>query len=580
MSFARTVKPGAAARSLFFGRVDDESFHPYPKQDPEEQEACDLAVQAFREWADDKLDPEEIDRIQEIPDDLRRGMGELGMLGLTVPEEYGGAGLGYTSYCRFVEEVTRVDASLSVFLGAHLSIGARPILLFGNEEQKQRYLPGVASGETIAAFALTEPGAGSDAGALRTRARWDAEHGVYRLDGNKIWITNGGYAEVFTVFARTEGGPDAEGERGVSGFILERGERGFTNGPSEHKLGIRGTSTTELAFQDVAVAPESIVGPVGEGFKIALETLATGRLSLGAGCTGAAKGLVKAAAEHSLERKQFKKPISAFGMIREKLARMTAHAYGAESAVYLTTGLYDATDIDLMIETGYCKVLGSEVLWDVVNDTIQTVGGIGYMADYPYQRHLRDSRINLIFEGTNEILRLSGTLEGLKDPGGKVNQLLRAAKEKSGDESAEAVLGADEGFGPGESLRFVAEALRPEAEILRSTLDLFGSTVKMQLKKHRRRILAQQYTIRRLADGAIQLYAAAAALSRASSRIADVGEERAAHDILLARRFVEEACRSVRIQTETIDTPRDGLDDLIVAALEAERRYPAPLFRG
>ncbi len=578
MSKTRSANPHAATRGLFAGHVDDESFYPYPQQDPEEKEATDLAVEAFRDWAADQLDPEKIDEIQEIPDEVRKGMGELGMLGLTVPEEHGGAGLGYTAYCRFVEEVTRTDASLAVFLGAHLSIGARPILLYGNDEQKAKYLPGVASGESIAAFALTEPGAGSDAGSLKTRAVWDSDAGAYRMNGNKIWIINGGYADVFTVFARTEGGPNGEGELGVSGFIVERGEKGFSNGPTEHKLGIRGTSTTELAFQDVLVPADRMVGPQGEGFAIALETLATGRLSLGAGCTGAAKHLIGMAVEHGRERIQFRKPIVDFGMIREKLGRMASWSYGSESAVYLTSGLYDGTDLELMVETGFSKVLGSETLWQVVNDAIQVVGGIGYMAEYPYQRHLRDSRINLIFEGTNEILRLAGTLEGLKEPGRRVTEQLRAEKKGLGEQVAEAALGS-EGGARESSMRWVAEELTPEREAVQEALSVFDTKINGVLRKHRRAILGQQYTLRRLADGAMQLYAMISSLSRTSTRIAAVGAERSANEILLTQRFVQESCARVKRGMEDVETARDGLDDAIVNVLKDEGRYPTPLFR-
>ncbi|GAB4368570.1 MAG: hypothetical protein Kow0062_01800 [Acidobacteriota bacterium] len=577
MSLLRSVDPRAAARGLFVGEVCEESFHPFPDQDPDDKEACDLAVEAFREWAAERLDPEEIDRREEIPEQVRREMGELGMLGLTVPEEYGGAGFSYTAYCRFVEEVTRTDASLAVFLGAHLSIGARPLILFGTDEQKRRYLPEVASGEAICAFALTEPGAGSDAGALRTRAVWDAERGEYRLDGNKIWITNGGYAKLFTVFARTEGGPEGAGDRGVSGFLVERGTPGFSNGPSEHKLGIRGTSTTELAFQDVRVPADHRVGPPGEGFQIALETLATGRLSLGAGCAGAAKGCIAAAVAHGRERKQFKKPIISFGMIREKIGRMVARTFAAESAAYLTTGLYDRTNLDLMIETGYCKILGSEVLWDVVNDTIQIVGGIGYMADYPYQRHLRDSRINLIFEGTNEILRLMGTLEGLKEPARRDAERRRA--EKAGLAADAVAHAADRGpAGHAPDLRWVADELAEPRDAFADALERFRDGVQRAIARHRRRIVAEQYTLRRLADCAIVLYSMAACLSRTSTRIERDGADRATREILLTRRWIDEGHRRVSHELDALDTRADGYDDAIAELLVEEGRYPAPLF--
>ncbi len=580
MSSDTAAGSASPVHGLFVGELNDDLVYPYPSPDPEQRETTDQAIEAFREWAKDNVDAREIDAAQEIPERVRRGMAELGIMGMTVPEAYDGYGFGMTSYCRMVEELTKTDASLSVFVGAHLSIGARPILLYGSPEQKAQILPGVASGETVCAFALTEPGAGSDAGSMRTRAEWDAAKGVYRVNGNKIWITNGGYAGVFTVFARGSGGPAGEKD-GFSAFILRRGTPGFTNGPSEHKLGIRGTSTTELAFVDVEVPPDDRVGPWGEGFKIALESLETGRLSLGAGCTGGAKEMVRLAVEHARERRQFRHPIIEFGMIREKLARMAAAAYGSESAVYLAAGLYDAKRAGIGIEAGYCKILGSETLWQAVNDTIQITGGIGYMTEYPYERHLRDSRINLIFEGTNEILRLSGTLDALKEPGRRVTEAIKAEKAELGAAglvSAMAVEGMPAPAGPAGRLRWVTPALATEGEQFAATLDAFAAIVRTTLRKHRRAILGAQYTIRRLADAAIQLYAVAASLSRTSTLAREKGEDGARREILLTRRFVDEACRRVRYELDAVDTARDRIDDEIAGMLAIEGRYTSPLF--
>ncbi len=569
-----TARTDSPARGLFLGRIDD-SFYPYPHQDPEERETTEMAVQAFREWAADNLDPEAIDRDQEIPESVRSGLAELGILGTIIPEEYGGYGFGMTSYCRMVEEVTRLDGSLAVFIGAHLSIGTKPLLNYGNEEQKRKYLPGIAEGNPLCSFALTEPEAGSDAGSLKTKATWDPEGNCFRLNGNKIWITNGGYAGLFTVFARAEGVPEALGGRdGITAFLVERGAPGFTNGPSEHKLGIRGTSTVELAFDGTPVPVENVLGTPGEGLKIALHTLETGRLSLGAGGAGASKELVRMAIEHARERKQFRRPIADFGMIREKLGRMASWAYAVDAAVYLTSGLHDRAGLNLSVETGYCKVFGSETLWQVVNDAIQVVGGIGYMAEYPYQRYLRDARINLIFEGANEVMRLAETLVALREPGTLVTRAVKAEKEGLGRAAIEEILGYERRVDRAGVPSWVAEPLRGDGEKLAAAIGAFADRVEEIVRKHRRAILREQYTIRRLADGAIQLFGATASLSRASTRVAEVGPERAAREILLAKRFIDEACRRVRYELDSIEQPQDRYDDEITELLKEEGRYP------
>ena len=565
----------ALSRGLFLGELHDESFHPFPEQEPDEREKADLTVEAFRDWAKDNLDPVQIDREQEIPAAVREGLAEMGLLGMTIPEDYGGYGFGATSYCRVMEEVTRADASLSVFIGAHLSIGAKPLVMFGDEKLKREFLPAVATGEKICAFALTEPGAGSDAGSLRTNAVWDEAKNAFKLNGNKIWITNGGFAELFTVFARATGGP-ITGEQGITAFLLERGQPGFTNGLSEHKLGIRGSSTTELAFQDVLVNPERIIGKPGDGFYIATHSLETGRLSLGAGCTGACKELIRLASRHARERTQFRKPIIEFGMVREKLGRMTATTYGSESMVYLTSGLADR-GADIFVEAGFCKVFGSETLWTTVNDAVQIAGGIAYMTEYPYERHLRDSRINLIFEGTNEILRLASTLEALKEPGRRVTEALRAAKAGIGAAGVEAALAAEKRQAAASPPRWIPQSLAAQGEVFAATQKLFADSVLAVMRKHRRAILGQEYTLRRLADAGIRLYAMAATLSRATSRIAARGADGAQRDILLASRFVDDSHRVVRRELEDIDVLADRLDDDIADLLREEGRYPAPL---
>jgi acyl-CoA dehydrogenase family protein 9 len=483
-------------RALFAGRLESAALFPYPQQDPDTAETTEAIVASVAEWAARTIDPEAIDHTKCIPPEVIDGLRELGLFGLTIPEEYGGAGAGQVTYARVMETVARRCASTVTVLGAQLGIGMKALVLYGTEEQKAHWLPRLASGERIAAFALTEAGAGSDAAALATRAEPLAD-GSWKLNGRKIWITNGGIANGFTVFARTPdpSRPDARPhEWPISCFWVERERAGLSTGRPEDKLGLCGSSTTEVALEEVVVPPEALIGPRGEGFKVALNVLNSGRHGLAACCIGQAKLARDLAAKHARERVQFGRPIACFGMVQELLAGMDADLYAMEAATYLTAGLMDAKR-ETMLEAACCKLHATERLWQIANDALQVTGGTGFMREYPYERILRDARINMIFEGTNQVLRMMLAYHGLRS-------LSRGE-----------VAPAD---GPAR-LAGVAPELAAERAELESLVPLFAARCRAALERHGERVREAQFTLHRLADMAAALFVAAAVLSRASA---------------------------------------------------------------
>jgi alkylation response protein AidB-like acyl-CoA dehydrogenase len=355
-----------------------------------------------RKFVDKELRPaaERIDKEKKIPRELISKIAELGLLGVSFPPEYGGAGMGEIGYCIMQEEIGRGCASTATFIGAHQSIGASGIYMFGTEEQKQKYLVPLAEGTKIGAYALTEPNAGSDAFASETTAEEKDDH--YLINGRKIFITNGSFADVFTVFAKMTGGP-ADGK--VSAFIVEKEFPGFSVGKIEEKMGIRGSETSELIFDNMKVPRENALGRIGRGILVGMRVLETGRLGLGAAALGAAKEALKLSANYAKERVQFGRKISQNQAVQWMLADMAVEIYNMESIVYRTAWMYDQGKSTTK-ESAIVKLYCSEALDRIVDSTMQIYGGYGFTEDFPIERMYRDSRINRIFEGTSEIQRL------------------------------------------------------------------------------------------------------------------------------------------------------------------------------
>ncbi|MEW5895747.1 MAG: acyl-CoA dehydrogenase [Candidatus Omnitrophota bacterium] len=364
-----------------------------------------------REVAEEKIMPvaAEYDEKEEFPWEIVKTLAQSDLCGVYIPEEYGGMGGGILELCILVEELSRGCAGIALSV-AGTALGTDPILLYGNEDQKKKYLPDIASGKKLAAYAITEPAAGSDVSSMQTTATKDGDY--YVLNGTKHFITNGGDAETYTVIAMTD---KKKGSRGASAFIVEKGTPGFTFGKKEHKLGIRASSTRELIFEDCRISKENLLGKEGQGFMIAMKTFDMSRPGIGAQALGIAQGAFDAALKYSNEREQFGKPISSFQGIQFMLADMATQIEAARALIYATARQIDAGAKEISKESSMAKMFASDVAMSVTVDAIQIFGGYGYIKEYPVEKYMRDAKITQIYEGTNQIQRSIIALNLIKE---------------------------------------------------------------------------------------------------------------------------------------------------------------------
>nr|XP_035922165.1 very long-chain specific acyl-CoA dehydrogenase, mitochondrial isoform X1 [Halichoerus grypus] len=542
------------AVGMFKGQLTTDQVFPYPSVLNEEQtQFLKELVGPVSRFFEEVNDPAKNDMMEKVEETTMQGLKELGAFGLQVPSELGGVGLCNTQYARLVEIVGTHDLGVGITLGAHQSIGFKGILLFGTKAQKEKYLPKLASGETIAAFCLTEPSSGSDAASIRTSAVPSPCGKYYTLNGSKIWISNGGLADVFTVFAKTPVTDAATGavKEKITAFVVERSFGGVTHGPPEKKMGIKASNTAEVYFDGVRVPSENVLGEVGGGFKVAMHILNNGRFGMAAALAGTMRGIIAKAVDHAANRTQFGEKIHNFGLIQEKLARMAMLQYVTESMAYMVSANMDQGATDFQIEAAISKIFGSEAAWKVTDECIQIMGGMGFMKEPGVERVLRDLRIFRIFEGTNDILRLFVALQGCMDKGKELSGLGSALKNPFGNAGlllgeAGKQLRRRAGLGSGLSLSAVIhQELNRSGELTVKALEQFAAVVEAKLIKHKKGIVNEQFVLQRLADSAIDLYAMVVVLSRASRSLSE-GHPTAQHEKMLCDSWCIEAAARVR----------------------------------
>jgi acyl-CoA dehydrogenase family member 9 len=542
------------AKSLFLGELHEDVVFPYPQPDPSEQEKIRGLVGSVRELAA-TINPRQMEDDRWVPDELLSEMGERGLMGLYVPEEYGGQGLSQTGYCRVFEEFAQVDPTLSVVLGVHQSIGMKGILLFGSDEQKERFLPDLASGRKLAAFALTEPNAGSDAYHVESRAVQQAD-GSWVLNGEKRYIGNGSRAGVLVTFARAE----VDGKDRHIALILEQGMEGLEVGERYDTMGLRANDLRRLYFKDLRVPKENVLGEPGEGFRIAMHILNNGRMSLGTGSVGGAKRVLDLAIQHVKERRQFDTPLAEFELVQDKIGWMVSYLFGLESMAYLTTGLVDAGVPDYSVESAICKVAATEFTWYQVNRALQLAGGQGYMRDEPYEKILRDLRIFPIFEGANDVMREFIALSGIQPLGEELKELgdlgISAPIHSIGVLAKYAGSRLERELRP-QRISQAHDELRPLADDVGEQVKQLRSVSESLLRKHGKGIVAKQFQLKRLADAVADIYAQIATISRVTAILEEHGVQPSGQERFIAETFCTRAASRVRSLFEQVDSNDD-----------------------
>ena len=554
-------------RGLFAGVVHDELVFPYPpgleERNPDEAGIVRrLIAEIDRMEQSGIIDPAKFDEEETVSEEVIVEFAEAGLLALTIPKKYGGLELSATGYARVFERISAVDASLAVMVGVHCGLGSKAVVLYGTEAQKQRYLPRLARGETLAAYALTEPETGSDAQNIKTTATLSEDRSTWVLNGHKIWIGNAHRAGVIVTFAQTPVERRGEMVPRSTAFILTPDMPGFKVLGTVRKLGIRGSTQAELLYDNLQVPADHLLGSAGKGFTVAVTVLNAGRLTLAAGCASASKKMVGEMATYAEQRVQFGHPLAHFEITQRKLARFASDAYAADSMLGVLAALADNPDADFALEAACAKVFASELIWEAADEMVQIAGGRGFVKPYPYERILRDSRINRIFEGANEVLRLFIALNGIQGPAESLKEVGTALRQPLKN------FGLLTGFATSRirgilTTKFDTELhprLEQHREFFEKHVKELRSSTDRAILRHRRDIVERQLVLERLANMAIEMFATACVISRTQRLIDEKGEEGAERELSLCDLFCVESGLRFRSARDTLGSLSEATD--------------------
>ncbi|MDB4893371.1 MAG: acyl-CoA dehydrogenase [Gemmatimonadetes bacterium] len=567
-------------RGIFAGAIHDSLLFPFPasldERDPEETRTVRHLLSELERMSRGLIDSARFDEEETIPEEVIRALADTGWLGLSIPKEYGGLGLSPAAYSHVFGALSSLDASLGVLVAVHCGLGSKAIVLFGTDEQKSRYLPMLARGETLAAYALTEPETGSDAQHIVSQAQPN-DDGSWTLTGHKHWIGNGHRAGVIATFAQTPVEKDGKTVLRPTAFIIRPDMPGFKVVSTVRKMGIRGSTQAELVYDEMRVPGDHVLGTVGKGFGVAVQVLNAGRMTLAAGCTSGTRKFLKQMVEFAESRVQFGRPIADYEITQRKLARTASDLYAADAMLGVLTQLADAEGGEYALEAACCKVFASEMVWRAADEMVQIAGGRGFVKPYPYERQLRDSRINRIFEGTNDILRLFIALNGIQGPAEELKELGLALKrplKNLGLLSEYAASRLARTLGDTSTIDVeLHERLQAHAKYFEKHVAELKDGAEKVIREYRKDVVDRQMELERLSDMAIEMFATACVLARTQKLLEENGEDGCARELALCDLFVVDSGRRFRASRGALQSWQDDGRRAVARAVREDGGY-------